>query len=216
MFAGAGCTDFATPAELDRAQIIVMVAEPPAVAEGESSQLSIVVADGQGEVTDAQIDWQVSSQVEGLPPLGTVDVTGDAVTYHAPGAVTDVPSLAMVQATVDADGTELVGLKGVVIGPLQFANPTITEFRADGVDVMDTGMVVVDAGATVDLSVTVDPQPDDMTTYAWYSTLGEIDEYRSSPTQLVAPSDPGDGWLFVVVRNGTGGATWRKLRLQVR
>lgn len=211
-----GCNDFATPAELDRAQIIVMVSEPPAVAEGASSELSIVIADNDGEVTDAEVDWQVTPAVEGRPALGTVDVTGDTVMYNAPASLPEVPDLAMVQATVTAGERRVVGLKGVVIGPLAFANPTITEVRAAGVDVMDAGVVELAPGETVELSVIVDPPADDMTTYAWYSTLGEIDMYHSSPTELVAPDAPGDGWLFVVVRNANAGAAWHKLQLQVR
>ncbi len=77
-------------------------------------------------------------------------------------------------------------------------------------------MMEVNTGDAVELSVTVDPPADDMTTYAWYSTLGEIEQYQSSPTQLVAPDAAGDGWLFVVVRNANAGAAWHKLPLRVR
>jgi hypothetical protein len=43
---------------------------------------------------------------------------------------------------------------------------------------------------------------------SWYATVGEIDLYRHSPTELVAPGDPTDGLLIVVGRSDDGGVTW--------
>jgi len=214
--ASTGCNDFATPAELDRAQIIVMISDPPAVPLRESSLMTIVVADSNGEVTTADVQWEVSSSVPELPPLGSVEVSGDTVTYNAPNALPSLPDLALVQATVTVGDETLVGLKGVVIGPLQFVNPTITALTAAGTDVMTAGAIEVSAGDTIDLAVTLDPPADEMTTYAWYSTIGEIEQYRSTPTEFIAPAESGDGWLFVVARNDKGGATWHKVQLTVR
>lgn len=214
--AASGCSDFSTPAELDRPQILVMVAEPPAVPLRESAQLSIVVADGTGELTNTDVQWDVAAQVAGLPPLGSIEQGSDAVTYHAPEALPSLPELAMVQATVTVGDEQLVGLKGVVIGPLPLANPIINGVSADGADVMTAGVVEVRPGQAAELAVSVDAAPDAELSFAWYSTLGEIEQYRSSPTELVAPEQTGDGWLFVVVRNDTGGATWHKLQLSVR
>ena len=123
------------------------------------------------------------------------------------------PPLDSVQATITAGDTSVVVVKGVLIADLPSANPAVTALMVDG-DAADDGLTI-DAGATYPLELATDPAPGDDATFAWYSTVGEIALYQSNPTELVA-GDAGDGWLFVVMRDGRGGVAWRGVSVEVR
>ncbi len=211
---GAGCDDFATPAELDRPQILGIAADPPAVALGETTALSIYVAGPDGEVVDPEVVWEVVSVGPGLPQLGRIDPASPTPTFVAPDDVPEEPTLAMVQATVSVGEQPLLGQKAIVVGRVVLSNPMLTRFAAGGTDLL-TDELRMFAGDVVSLSVDIAPEQDKDTTYSWYSTVGTIAAYRSAPTDLEAPEEPASGWLFVVVRDGRGGIVWRKARVVV-
>jgi hypothetical protein len=54
----AACSDFATPSNLDRPQIIAVRSSPPSIAPGESAQLDALVAGPDG-VIDADVEWEL-------------------------------------------------------------------------------------------------------------------------------------------------------------
>jgi hypothetical protein len=197
-----GCSEFASPAELDRPQILAIRSEPASVGLGESAELSILVADQDGPVEDLQPSWEIVDQA-GAPALGSLEIAGDGVRYQAPGEASPFPTATTIQATVEVDGTVLTGLKLMVIGGPALENPRINELLVDGTAAGDE--LVVSAGQELTLDLEIDPPADDETTYSWYARPGTIEEYRSIPTVFQAP-DEGEqqGWLFAVVRQGGG------------
>jgi len=180
------------------------------------AELSILLAGPDGEIGDPTITWSMATEVSGVPPIGEIQVAPDGqARYLAPEAIDDSPAVGLVRAEVAIGDTTLVGLKGIVIdSPVPMANPRITEVTVGGSPVAVGDGATIDSGAPVELGVAFDPGETPDTIYAWYSTAGEIEQYLSNPTELVA-GDPGDGWLFVVVREGAG-AAWRSLAVQVQ
>ncbi len=212
----SACTEFATPAELDRPQILAITTQPPSVGLGERSTIDLLVADPAGEVSDPQVTWASVAIVEGTLPIGEVEVADDGtVTYIAPSARPEtMPAVAMVQASVMIAEATLVGVKAVVVGDIGLTNPTLTAMSGDDDDLLANPELALTRDQVAHLSVTIDPAETDETMYAWYSTLGTIEMYRSNPTEVVADA-AGAGWLFLVVRDGRGGSVWHKVHLTI-
>jgi hypothetical protein len=203
---GLGCNDLATPADLARPQILAVRADPPTVLSGERTQLSIVLAGPDGFLAPAVTRWGIQP-----PGLGTLELEGDgSVFLRAPDELSAVEFTALeVSAEVD-DETTLVAIKGIAMGvDTVEPNPTITDLRINGVTVDDGGSVELERGATITLDADTDPPPGQYHEFAWYSTSGEIDLWRLSPTDLIAPQEAEDGLLILVYRDGLGGVTWR-------
>jgi hypothetical protein len=74
---------------------------------------------------------------------------------------------------------------------------------------------VIPAGGRAGLEVALDREPTENGGVAWYATVGEVEPYRQPVTEIAAPDEPTDGWLFVVVRDGLGGIGWRSAALRV-
>lgn len=210
------CDDFATPAELETTQILAVRTEPPAIDRGGESALEILVAGPEGQVAAPDVMWEAVAPFPDTPVVGRIAVGGDGtVTYIAPETIDENPTIASVEARVDDGERVLRAVKVVVVGSVTLANPGIASVRVDDADVTgDAEIVVPSGGEAVELAVAIEPKADDDTLYAWYSTVGEIEKFQSSPTELVTPLDPEEGWLFVVVRDGTGGVTWHKSRIR--
>lgn len=215
----AACTDFATPAQLERPTIIAVVADPPIVQPGGQARLTVVVADQTG-VLAVPSEWTLGEAFPGIAPMGTIAPDGDGALYTAPAMVpadrpANVPPLDSVEVTVQTSDGPRSALKAMPVLPMVAANPTITAL-AVGADDALAGPITVTKGATLALSVTTDPAPGDMARYAWYTPVGDIKYYQSNPCDLVVPDDAVDGPLLVVVRDGVGGVVWRAASLQVR
>lgn len=212
------CGDFPTPAELTKPTILAVIADPPLVAEGESTTLSVVVAGPEGPMTPETADWALAETFSGVPPIGALVANGDGTaTYTAPEELPELPDgvvpVDSVQLDVTAGDLTLTSIKAVVITDVPAANPAITSMVVGEVDA-ENGMHVA-ARVAYPLEVAVDPEAGEDTKYAWYSTVGEIVDYQSNPAELVAADEPGDGWLFVVVRDGRGGVVVRGVALTV-
>jgi hypothetical protein len=210
-----GCTEFATPAELDRPQILAIVAEPPAVRPGESSTLTILVAGPDGAIAQPAVSWSGSSISPEVPPLGTVSDGGDGTaTYQAPDAQPeDNPALALVQVEVEVGrDAPLLGSKAIAVGSIILSNPTLTVFDAGGIDLLMVDEFELQVGSPVALRIDVDGGFFDEGSVSWYATGAVIEQYRSNPSEIVA-EEPGAGWLFVVARDGRGGVVWRQIRI---
>ena len=208
------CDDFATPAELETPQILGIAADPPAVAPGAATTMSLLVAGPDGEIETPSVVWEVVSLNPAFPPVGTVDDGSGAPIYTAPDMVEQEPTLAMVQASVQTSDGLLLGQKAVVVAPFIASNPTLVKFTADTVDLLTNDLQLAQ-GQTVSLELGIDPEQDQDTTYSWYSTIGSIEQYRSAPAEMVAPDEAGSGWLFAVIRDGRGGIVWHKVRVTV-
>jgi hypothetical protein len=210
--ASAGCKDFATPAELDRPQILAIASEPAAVAPGERAHLSILIAGPDGAIAPEAVAWSVTTQ-PGVPQLGRVETEGDDAFYVAPAEVDDDPTGTLVQAEVTAGDSDLVGLKAMVVTELELDNPVVTAIERDGAAVADE--LVVRRGAHFELGVALETEPTEDLEVSWYSTSLSIEKYRSDPTEVEVPDDAEDGWLFAVARD-QGGVGWGALPVRIR
>ena len=65
----AGCTDFASPAELTKPTVLAVIAEPPVVAPGEPTDLTAVIVDGSGELTGLPVRWSLIETYRGTKSL---------------------------------------------------------------------------------------------------------------------------------------------------
>src|SRR5690606_24136335 len=110
----------------------------------------------------------------------------------------------------------LLALKGMIITTIDLENPTLDSFTATGTGTSDllSADLIMSPGDPTTLEVSTVPALGERAQVSWYSTIGTIERYRSNPTELVA-DDPGQGWIFVVVRDGLGGITWSKARVRV-
>ena len=207
-----GCTDFQTPAELTASQIIAVVAEPPVVPPGGTSELTLVIAGPDGPVAPTGTTWALAETYPGVAPLGTVVGRSDGTaTYTAPAQVPELPPgaapLDSITVTMRQDDVDRTSLKAIAITDVPERNPVITSITADGVPV---DSVTFASGATVQLGVTSDPAPADDWRFAWYASAGAIERFQSVPTAMTAAT-AGSGFLIVVVRDGTVGAAWRAI-----
>jgi hypothetical protein len=166
-----------------------------------------------------QVEWALVETLPGVPPFGEVS-PGDApesATFTAPDPLPPqpegAPPVSTVQATVTAGEETIVVVKAMIVADLPSANPEIAALAIGG-EVVD-GSVALTAGATVPLDVGTEPAASDDAFYAWYSTVGTIEDYQSNPCELVVADEARDGWLFVVVRDGRGGVAWRGVRATV-
>ena len=209
--AGAGCEDFATPAELDRPQILAMASDPASVAPGERARLSLLVAGPDGAVTPDEIAWSVTA-MPGVPRLGRVERDGDESWYVAPDAVDDDPTGTLLEAELTAGGAELTGLKAMVVTELALENPVVTAIERDGAPV--EGALRVRRGAHFEIAVALEPAATGDLEVAWYSTSLAIEKYRSHPTEAAVEEEAEDGWLFAVARD-RGGVGWLVIPVDV-
>jgi hypothetical protein len=214
----AGCGDFPTPAELTKPTILAVVADPPLVDEGESTTLTVVVAGPDGPMVPDALDWTLIETLPGVPPFGALVANDDGTaTYTAPDPLPelpdDAPPLDSVQLDVTVGEETLTSIKAVVVTPVPGVNPSITSMVVGEVEAED-GMHLA-SDVVYPISIDLDPAPGEDARYAWYSTVGAIEEYQSNPAELVAAEEPGDGWLFVVVRDGVGGVAWRGVEITV-
>jgi hypothetical protein len=215
----AGCTDFATPAELTKPTILAITADPPIVAPGASSVLDTVVVDRNG-VMDGLTQRQVLVETyPGIAPMGRLEETGGEVRYVAPDPVPELPEntlpLDSVQIDIDTPDGTLRAVKVMVVADTTSANPTLSRLTINGADAL-AGPVTLERNAKVAVDVGTDPAPGEDARFAWYSSVGEIEKYQSNPTELVASEDAGSGWIFVVVRDGVGGVAWRGVQVTVQ
>ncbi len=205
------CTDFATPAELETTQILAIQSEPASLAPGASATLEIFVADQDGPIANPDVTWSLQPQV-GLPALGSLVDDGNTVQYTAPEMLPQLPTLVTVEARLDTADATLVALKGMLIGGPALINPEVLGIAIDGV--LSSDSVALTAGQESTIAVELAEAPSDDVTYAWYARPGTIDEYRSSPSLIIAPEEVGEGWLIVVVRDG-GGTSYFAVSIRV-
>lgn len=214
----AACTEFATPAELAKPQVLAISAEPPSIAPGATTELRILVADNDGPMDDLDVTWTVTSLIPGAPPLGEItSAEAGVATYTAPADIPENPTFSSVQASVQLEGQSqpLIAIKGVALGSLPLVNPTLASFTVGDQDALASPVMTLQRGETLPIAITTEPAPGETGAVAWYVTIGTIEAYQSSPTELVVGDESGSGWLFVVVRDGFGGVAWHQVQIEV-
>lgn len=209
--ASSGCKDFATPAELDRPQIVAIASDPASVRPGERALLSLLVAGPDGPVTPDAVGWRVTTQ-PGIPALGRVETVGADTFYVAPDQADEDPTGTLVEVTVSVGEVELVGLKAMVVTRLALENPAVTAIERDGAAI--EGSLQVARGDRVELGVALDPEATEDLEVAWYSTSLAIEKYRSQPTEAEVPEAAEDGWLIAVARD-RGGIGWLAIPVEI-
>lgn len=213
------CTDFATPAELEKPTILAVTADPPVVAAGGDARLDTVVVDGSGVLTGLTTSYRLVETYAGVAPIGRLAVDGGVTRYVAPDEVPTLPGGAppidTVEVTIDGAGDRpMTALKAMAVAPAATANPTIARLGVGDGDGL-AGPLRVRHGDTLALEVATDPPADEAARFAWYTVAGEIERYQSNPCELIVGDEARSGWLFVVVRDGKGGVAWRGVELQV-
>lgn len=206
----AACDEFATPADLDRPQILAIRSVPASVGVGESATLSILVADQDGPILTPAVSWSVVTE-PGSPGLGSIVTNSDSAVYTAPSTLEGAPTVTSIEATVGIGDLSLTGVKAMFIGGPSLANPQLDEVYMDGQSVSES--VTIPTGSSVTLSISIEGLSEEAT-FSWYGRPGTIAEYRSAFAQYQAPDEPGEGWIFIVVRD-LGGISYRYLPLQV-
>lgn len=217
----AGCTDFATPAELTKPTILAITAEPPVVAPGASSVLETIVVDGTGVLGGLTQRHALVETYPGVPPMGRLDDSGGVLRYVAPDPVPelpdDAPPIDSVQIDVDTPTGTLRAIKLMLVTDAAVtANPVINRLVIGDVDALAaTGPIVLAREQAVQIDVGTEPPAGDDARFAWYASAGGIERYQSTPTELVAAEEARSGWLFVVVRDGAGGVAWHGVPVTV-
>ncbi len=214
----SGCTDLATPAELVRPQILAVRTDPPGIAEGGVSELSILIAGPDGVIDDAQVSWAVAEPTPELPAIGEIEIDADGVAWYIPPPVVGSPTFTTIEATVTVDDSPtLIALKGVGLGlNRSTANPAIAELIVNDDSVEDGDTVTLFKTQTAPLEVLTDPPITNDAIVSWYSTVGEIELFRRTPTEILAPDEPGEGTLIVTYRDEQGGVTWLTIHLVIQ
>jgi len=208
----AACEEFATPADLDRPQVLGLRTTPASIDPGQSAAVELLVVDEGGDaIALPDVEWTLAPGPGGKPSPGTLDVAAGSVTYTAP-EILDTPSAALLQVVVKIRDAQLVATKAVVIGGPTLANPDVDALLIDGEEAGD--IVTLEAGQAIEVGARVSPAPTDDVQFSWYAFPAEIEHYRSAPTELVA-GDADSGNLWVVVRD-RGGIAWRRAALEVQ
>jgi hypothetical protein len=220
--AGAACDDFATPAQLTAPTVVGIVAEPPVVRPGQTAALTPLIASPEGPLAATGATWHLTETLPGVAPFGEVTGHPDgSATYQAPTQVPELPAGALpidsVELGLALGGRKSTSLKAVLVTDLTTANPSISALTADGVlaPTGEAATLELPVGVPVELAVQAAPEATDRTRYAWYVSHGLIEDYQSSPCSYLA-EEPGEGWLFAVVRDGQLGVAWRAVRIVAR
>lgn len=213
----SGCEDFATPADLDRPQILAIASEPASVEPGDRARLSILVADPDGEVEVPEVTWRIVP-APGQPQLGELETEEDGSTwYTAPDEIAENPTGEVIEAVVTVGDVELTGVKAMVVGSIDLRNPTVVEVRAAGSPLADADVLTVDVGDIVEIDLSLDPPATEDVQVAWFSNVLHVEKYKSAPTDADAPDDRGgrEGIIFAVARD-RGGVGWLSRRVRIR
>jgi hypothetical protein len=195
----AACTTPSDPALLDHAQILAVRAEPAHVAAGGSVRIDALIGTTAGEVAVVVPD---EVAVAGM----AVERRSDGWYVTSPG---DAPSAPLAAVAVAIDGSTWRATKQLMFDGDR-ANPAIAAMQVDGIAA--SAIEVVSGteptlGASAGDAASLD--------YAWYSSIGTLDHYRSPAATLTA-DEPGQGIVVVIVRDRAGGVAWQTIAVDVR
>jgi len=193
----------AEPAEarLDHAQILAVRTEPAHVAPGGVARIDLLAGDDSGAVFVTPPDELTATGAGGpLPIERTAD--GWFVTAGP------TPDVATLEVAVAIDGVSWRAKKALVVSE-PADNPRVVAMQVDGAT---SDELVAQLGTKPELAaIGVGREP---LTYAWYSSIGDLERYRQ-PTAALDATDAGEGTVLLVVRDGAGGVGWQLLPARV-
>jgi hypothetical protein len=213
----AGCDSTGAPSELDRPRVLAVQVSPPHLGPEESGPVDVLVGRDDGTV---DVIAPTSVEVAGAPDGSAVE---SMVAHGADGWAVDCPDaqvLAQLRAQmglaaedpipiglaveVEVEGELLTATKAVYLGS-RGDNPQLAGITAAGRE--EDGVLVIGAGE--EIPITADgADGDSELSYAWFTSVGDIDLYLSQAATLTVTDEPGDGQLVLVVRDQQGGVTW--------
>jgi hypothetical protein len=191
----AACAE-AEQARLDHAQILAVRAEPANIAPGERARIDVLAGDTAGNVFEAVPDTLVARGA-------TVERTPEG--WFVTAGVE--PAIAELALTLEIDGLDWPAIKRVPIHA-RVDNP-VAAMTIDGAPATE---MIVAAGTRPELTAT--PSGTGPFTYAWYSSVGDLELYRQE-TAILDAAAPKQGHLVLVVRDGAGGVSWQLLPARV-
>jgi len=229
--AAAGCDATTGPSQLDRARVLAVQIAPPHLGPEQTALVLVLVGHSDGTVSEVEPQ---SIAVVGAPPgspaSGMVGRGADGWAVAcpdsaaleqlrvqleiAPGEPIPIP----LALEVEVDGEILTATKNVYLGS-QGDNPALAGISAAGA-VDDGGVLVAEVGVEIAIAAEGtegegEGEGEGELSYAWFTSVGEIDLYLSAEATLVA-DEPGEGQVALVVRDDRGGVTWtwRDLRVE--
>ena len=197
----AACNTASEPFLLDHAQILAVRSEPAHVAAGGTVRIDALVGNDAGDIQVAVPDQVI---VEGFAAERGADGWYVQSSPMLPAAPT-----ATVAVTID--GVEWRATKQLDFGD-DHANPTMAAMQVDGVA---TQTIATAKGAAPALDVLAGGADPGTLTYAWYTSIGTLEHYRSAEATLDA-GEPGAGTVVVVVRDDAGGVAWQTIPVEIR
>ena len=193
LLALAACDAAPELARLDHAQILAVRTEPATVAPGERARIDVLAGDDSGAVFEVAPDRVTSALPVERTPEGWFVTAGE-------------PEVATLLVALEIDGVEWRATKSLVVSTTT-PNPQITTMQIDGADSEE---LVVAAGTKPTLAVVAEGD----LTYAWYSSVGDLELYRQ-PSAILDAAEPAEGHVVIVVRDPAGGVTWKLLPARV-
>src|SRR5215470_4395163 len=179
-------------ARLDHAELLAVRAEPPHAVAMQRVRIDVLAADDAGNVFETDPD----SVTAGSLPVEHSDA-GWFVTAPPADAMMAGATLA-IELTIE--GEQKAATKQIVFGD-SAANPAVAMMRVDGSDSSSLAAAVGDRPALSATASGIEPL-----SYAWYSSVGDIEHARRSDAILDADA-AAMGTIVVVVRDAQGGVT---------
>ena len=227
LVAAAGCDATTGPSQLDRARVLAVQIAPPHLGPQQIAPVRVLAGHEDGTVSEVTPD---SIQVVGAPPgspaSGMVGRGADGWAVAcpdsaaleqlrvqlevAPGDPIPIP----LALEIEVDGEILTATKNVYLGS-RGDNPALAGISVAGA-LDDGGVLLAEVGAELAIAADgAEGEGEGELSYAWFTSVGEIDLYLSEEATLVAEG-PGEGQLALVVRDDRGGVTWawRDLRIE--
>lgn len=216
--AAAGCDNNGSPSELDRPRVLAVQVSPPHLGPQESAPVEVLVGRDDGTVAVVAPDSvEVLGAPSGSPMNGMVGRGADGWAVACPddsvlaelraqmGLAEGDPIPIALALEVQVEGELLTATKYVYLGS-QGDNPTLAGITAH-IGSEEDGVLVVHAGDEVPIAA-YGAEGEGELSYAWFTSIGDIDLYLSEEAILTATDEAIDGQLVLVVRDEQGGVTW--------
>lgn len=214
----AGCDATTAPSQLDRPRILAVHVSPPGIAADQAAAVDVLVGSGDGTVAVVLPD---AIEIEAAPAGAAIDTLisrgDDGWSVTCPpeqelarlrgqlGLEPDSPIALPLAVSVEVDGQPLTAAKSIALGS-DASNPELAGIEIAGAEVDDDGAVVIRADDAIDIAADGAAGETELS-YAWFSSVGEIDLYLSERAVLTAQG-PSVGQLVLIVRDQRGGVTW--------